>query len=761
MNKHTPGRNPLLVLLRSVGLLLRLCKIFLPGIIIVVGIGILMSGFSQGKDVIIITLESQWRGIFLMTALLFWATVTWYSSRLIAYNKDELFIEFPEGLFHAPRILGFACFTAVMLSLLALDPLNWEYDGRFIFISLQVMTYFVGADIFEEIRDKYAEPILIKYRNRVILLTGSMFVIAAIRNDIVSYLITLPFLQLSLLFLVIVRRKIREESLIQQKSKGNLEVLRGRSYQLLKWMLVNEGDQRTPERNESIMRGEISIFKTFNVVVLISISIWFVAIFHGSTARFISTLPIVLLALGVLLGVGNLISLFSVKTGLNLHLVFIAGTFTIGFLFEPHNVRRTWPTDPSVGNNYRNRADLQHWFNSWIGTRKEEISNKEVMEYPVFLVLADGGASRSAYWAAGLWSKMETDTRGRFSKHLLCLSGTSGGSLGNAAFFTLLSGERKKVGTQGIRKETQTYLSQDFLSHTMARLLGPDMLKPLFPFDIIYDRAAALETAMEDVPMKSIIAEGMSQPFSAFCPPGNVKLPMLFINTTRMQDGRPAVISNIRLDENVFGKRIDVLSTLPSNDDIRLSTAVVLGARFPYISPAGRLEDNYFVDGGYFDNSGAGVVHETLIELKRMIDDSLTEDANHWLRKLKFYVLHATNATQDEPAVDKVHPIVNDLFAPVKTLLGAYASQTHVNNSRLSRYLNSFPEGSAAYIRFNLYRPGEQDNIPMNWVISREYLKRMDDRIESDSILNNLTNKLNALKTGNTLKKGAAKERGR
>jgi hypothetical protein len=86
-----------------------------------------MTSFIQGRDVIIITLESSWRGLFFMTALLFWATVSWYSSRLIAYNQDELFDIFPNGLYHAPRILGFTCFTVVMLSFLAIEPLDWGY----------------------------------------------------------------------------------------------------------------------------------------------------------------------------------------------------------------------------------------------------------------------------------------------------------------------------------------------------------------------------------------------------------------------------------------------------------------------------------------------------------------------------------------------------------------------------------------------------------------------------------------------------------
>ena len=76
-----------------------------------------------------------------------------------------------------------------------------------------------------------------------------------------------------------------------------------------------------------------------------------------------------------------------------------------------------------------------------------------------------------------------------------------------------------------------------------------------------------------------------------------------------MQDGRPGVVSTMKLDYNIFGRRLDVLDSLRPGEDVHLSSMVILGARFPYVSPAGRIRNNYFVDGGYFDNSGAGVVH--------------------------------------------------------------------------------------------------------------------------------------------------------
>ena len=743
MNPYLSIKTIVFRLLRSLALLLRLSKIFMPGIIVIVGMGVLMSGFIQGRDVIMITLESKWRGFFFMTGLIFWSTVTWYSSRLIAYNQEDLFKEFPEGLYQAPRILGYACFTVVLLALLSLPPLQWERSGLMLGIIWQVLTYIVASRLFENIRDQYSERVLINLRNGIMLTIGFLFIIASIRNELISYLFTLPFVQIGLLFLVMVRRKIRNAELDKREKTALAPEMIGRSARWLRYILSNLPDNRTVAYNDRILQGEIAIFKVFNVVAIISLSIWILAIFNLSVARLISTLPIVLLALGVLLGIGNLISLISLKTGTNLHIVFIAATIAIGSMFEPHNVRRTWPADASIGNNYINRPDLKTWFRSWTAERMAEIKGKSIDEYPVFLLLADGGASRSAYWAAGVWSSLEEKTQGKFSKHLICLSGTSGGSLGNVTFYTSLTNTLKKGQQKHIREACRNYLSQDFLSHTMARLMGPDLLKPLFPLDIIYDRAAALENSLEEVPGHAAIAGKMSEPFSRFFPAGSGSKPILFINTTRMQDGRPAVVSNIRINDSVFGKRIDVLAKIPSYDDIRLSTAVVLGARFPYISPAGRLEENYFVDGGYFDNSGAGVVHETLIELKGIIDDSLRKDPKHWLGKLRFHVLHATNAPQEEPQVTKVHPIVNDLFAPVKTLLGAYSSQTDVNNLRLSKFLNSMHNGETRYIRFNLYRNGEADNFPMNWVISRENLRRIDDRIDHDTTLVALVAKLN------------------
>ena len=69
------------------------------------------------------------------------------------------------------------------------------------------------------------------------------------------------------------------------------------------------------------------------------------------------------------------------------------------------------------------------------------LQDDSIKKFPIFFVMANGGASRSGYWTASVLSKLEDETRGDFSKNLFCLSGASGGSIGNGTFFSLLRGK--------------------------------------------------------------------------------------------------------------------------------------------------------------------------------------------------------------------------------------------------------------------------------------------------------------------------------
>jgi hypothetical protein len=91
--------------------------------------------------------------------------------------------------------------------------------------------------------------------------------------------------------------------------------------------------------------------------------------------------------------------------------------------------------------------------------------------------------------------------------------------------------------------------------------------------------------------------------------------------------------------------------------------------------------------------------------------------------------MHITNETENEKSIEKTHPLVNDLGAPVKTILGSYTSQTDINNLRLYKYLLEIYKGDTTYRSINLYKKGEGDEYPMNWSISDQSLGRMNIRL--------------------------------
>jgi hypothetical protein len=167
-----------------------------------------------------------------------------------------------------------------------------------------------------------------------------------------------------------------------------------------------------------------------------------------------------------------------------------------------------------------------------------------------------------------------------------------------------------------------------------------------------------------------------------------------------------------------------------------MSTAVVLGASFPYISPAGRIDHRdtsyYFVDGGYFDNSGAGVVNEMLIYMNELLknDNSFKDYKN----KFNFYVVHISNTDIKKVNTGQINPITNDLLAPAMTLMSSYGSQTTVNDGRLKNYIASLNKNSKnnnRYFNIELYRSdtavhSDPMKYSMNWVISNYQRDAMD-----------------------------------
>lgn len=749
-NMYSPWVQRLLHFLRN---MFHALFVFFPGFLFLLLTMVCFWDLSQGEDLMVLATEQKWFFIFFELLLAFLVLVSWYASRIVANEKKNSPNTTPGYLddkyyTHIPRFIGFTFFTIILLAF-AQTPFFFQVMvPKWIFYVLLLLSvpYYSMLSKFFTRKFKFIKINKLFWIAVILIFTGTLVLTISVGQYtwpvLVLMVVTLLVLQACFLILVITRR----EMIDREGKDGTVKAVKP----------VNQLAKKTAEIAR-LPHEEINFHFGFLIISIIALAIYLGCTMSVPFAGRLGSFPFVLLAFAVFLGVGFILSLLSIRIGLNIHFIVIFFVFLFGRWTERHHVALVDKT-PAMQDSFSNKAGLRDYFLKWVQDRDTLI--KKSNEFPMYFILSDGGASRSGYWVASVLGKMEDTSARAFSRHLFCLSGASGGSAGNAAFYALLNEARTQP--QGSLPNNQTfyqagkeYLRSDFLTYTLSRMLGHDFLVQALPFSTSGDRAKALTDALEEAPgsevlLRTKLAIPMSE-LSVYKSNLRSDMPVLCINATRMQDGQPSVISTIDIDPVIFNNRVDVLKKLQAGKDMKLSTAVVLGASFPYVSPAGRIDElrrykngetrelpNYFVDGGYVDNSGAGVVHEMLIKLNFWRDSILTTGTDTALqnnvRKLSCYVMHISNGRGGERLLQKVNPFVNDLAAPIKTLMGSYNVQTSINDSRLKSYLSSVYRNERHYKPINLYRVNESLTYSMNWVISKRTLDSMDVRLQSAEV---------------------------
>jgi len=300
---------------------------------------------------------------------------------------------------------------------------------------------------------------------------------------------------------------------------------------------------------------------------------------------------------------------------------------------------------------------------------------------PVYIVTTEGGGIRAAYWTAVVLSALQDQSLDErkawigthpgqppppdFASHVFAISGVSGGSLGAVVFNALLA----ENVAYPMENKAHDILRQDFLSPTLAAMFFPDLLQRFLPMKFASaDRGAALEKAWEYGWNQTISGSAdendasgnrLAQPFRKLWQTwkGDVPLPALFLNGTRVELGKRIITSNLPIISTYLGEFADAEDAAEklgrnSGRDIRLSTAALMSARFTYVSPAGLLPDGgHVVDGGYFENSGAATALEVLYEVEAAIDHE------KWPEPVVPIVIEIRNGpTQQQPDTRKKEP---------------------------------------------------------------------------------------------------------
>lgn len=370
-------------------------------------------------------------------------------------------------------------------------------------------------------------------------------------------------------------------------------------------------------------------------------------------------------------------------------------------------------------------------FKRWLDARQDK-AGYTAREYPVFVVVAEGGGLYAAYHTAMFLARMQ-DRCTNFAQHLFGISGVSGGSLGGAVFSSLakslLTNEPHQGGCQPppeanrrlFQDLTQRFFSEDLLSPLVGSAVFPDFFQ-LFLFNALPtgNRARALERSLEaawDRVERSDLFQQARQAGKA--PPARDNLfkmnflahwsaegaaPALLMSTTEVVSGRRHVIGpmhdnpdrNFHLKVFPYGYRPDSGGFAPAvKHDVRLGTAIALSAAFPWISPASvfslpprpgcagsekgtqpvmqvggpppdcKEQTVRFVDGGYYESSGAEVINEIIAARPDLVQYMRSQGV-----ALKFIVIRNHEPVQDPPNYQ-----FHEWWVPLMAMLDTRASR--------------------------------------------------------------------------------------
>lgn len=313
------------------------------------------------------------------------------------------------------------------------------------------------------------------------------------------------------------------------------------------------------------------------------------------------------------------------------------------------------------------RRDFTTVFNHWVTATADcghavPSGSRTITVRPMFLVAAEGGGIRAAYWTAAALDLLSTSA-----------SASADGINWTAALPSQCASPLLAGGASGgaVGVTVARFAGQDSARTRVVKMAGPDALGQasvgLFVRDLLYaatglpifgtpgheqepastgpvwrDRGALMEQVWAassglDVPFLPTTQQGQAAATSS-------RSGALVLNSTRVSDGCRMWISQIALSTNPdaecdavsapAGHTLDLFETLRMDRSnaatgtqtrpgdlclgpVTAATAALLASRFPFVTPsgvAGPCGDQpaqQFVDGGYVENSGI----KTIVDL--------------------------------------------------------------------------------------------------------------------------------------------------
>lgn len=421
--------------------------------------------------------------------------------------------------------------------------------------------------------------------------------------------------------------------------------------------------------------------------------------------QFLGSATVVLLGFGTWLILASIISFIEKFLRFPVSFSILLMVIAFSFFNNNHEIRTMEGGLPS-------RQVISDHFKSWA---LERTADKDSID--VYLVMAEGGGLRSAYWTTSILNTL-SDKDPKFASHIYGYSAVSGGALGTMMFNTVL-----QDSTLQRANDRAPHLNSDLLAPVTSSLIFTDLLQKFIPFPIkSLDRSRILEKSFEQsLPDDQIWQKGFVTTYAEGA------APMILLNATHVESGKRTIISNLDISELKDNQIQDVFSI--TNKDMSISSAIGIASRFPFITPPALIKtpDNKtwgnLVDGGYYENLGMQTMLDAYSVLKTVAQ------SNGLKIRFKFIAIRNTKLIEEEkPMLGMVESL-----APAITFSNIWGNNSNEAMSNGEKLLRA--NDDELYV-LSLQRD-DNENIPLGWYLSpaaRTNLNRQVDAIP-DSLI--------------------------
>jgi hypothetical protein len=683
-------------------------------------IGLLVIYFAlwksdQGQDLLINLNASHWGPITFYIILSILATFYWYWPKYFAPEKWEDQGETPSVSFKS-LIRG-----------------DWNsrcesIDASYIPRLLGLLTFIVPACGILQALDIFQIPYALDFLDPLLWLTISIVIFMVLMENHVleKFFDSAPRAYYSIIvffFLVVLGL-----GLLNRYSANQLGLLTTGLYAIACMFIMITSVRNNPDfYNISPLRWAKHVkANTWMMIFAMLASFIFFAfncypyITANGPYRFI-TLPVVLTGIVFYSFVFFLLMIWGKKKKINFSgfLIVISIITAVSFDNKYHDVkiidREMKATLPS----------LTSYIKNWVLSRRDEILHHQG-SYPVFVVNSYGGGIRAAAWTTLSISFLDSITNNRFQNHVLAYSGASGGTIGSSVLCAVLRNDMMDSLTM---RQVKQFYQNDFLTPVLIGLLGRDVWFSTLGISWYNDRSRLQDKIWERHTQENAGPYFQREFSSLWYPDGHpdFKIPLLFSNTYHVEKGLKAILAPVSLDTAQFESAV-IVNNLLNQKSVLYSTGSFLSARFPYISPAGKIDDDHhFLDGGLKENSGAETSEEIYRVYKQLsdvikLDTALASDTLRRLfSKIEVHFLSLNNsvAHTDDPGPSRN---LIELAAPFEALYNNWVGNTSKADSILrlrhrATYFELRPTANCV--------DGFKPVLPLGWQISDRALTGM------------------------------------